>query len=282
MRNAGVKGAGRGAGALRLTPLWAVMAVTLLVGWPRAVFADMGLDGLWLEAEVGPGLVLRNNNSFGEQGTLYSASDINQSDTLFLAHRVSAEARLGARHGLVLLYAPLPLVTEAVLPLEVRFNDVVFPEGTPVRSTYVFNGYRASYLYRVVHSERLTWEAGLSLQIRTASVQLESLDGTLLARVGNIGPVPALKTRLQWRPSESLWVALEADGLVAPGGRGGLYDAALTLGFPVNEPRGVSAFLRLRGYGGGADVEDPRQSNFGDFVFALAGVRADLVSLLRP
>lgn len=261
--------------------VWVLPVVAGLIATGPGAVRAAGVDGLVLDVEVGPGFVLRNDCAFGEQGTRYSAEDVNQDATLFRAQRLALEARLGARHGVALTYAPLTLVSDAVLPLEVRFNDVVFARDTPVRNTYVFDGYRATYVYRVKDGAELSWDLGVSLQIRSARVQMESRDGELLAEQPDIGPVPALDARLLWQPSPDLWVALQGTGLSRFNGKGSLYDVALTLGFPLGRERDVSAFLRLRAYGGGADVEDPWVYTFADFAFALVGVRADLAALLR-
>lgn len=265
------------------TSLKAACAALLLS--PLAASAgDSPLAALFLEAETGPVKVFRNELGFGAEGTRYSSRDVNQDTPLFNTWRASVEARLGRRHGVVLLYAPLPITTRATLPKDVRFYDTLFPAGTVVEHTYAFTGYRGSYVYRVIDRERLQWDVGVSLQIRTALVELRSLDGLLEAREADIGPVPALKTRLTWRFSERLWAALEIDGLVNPTDPtgGALYDAALTLGIPLDDDDAVSGYLRLRFYGGGVDNPDgdPPLYNFANLGFALAGVRADLVELL--
>lgn len=250
----------------------AALAACLAVLAPRPAPAQGPLDGLVLTWEGGPVAVLKNDLRFGEQGTRYTGDDVNQ-DNLSLAQRVSAELRFGDRHGLVLSWIPLELVTSARLPGSVRFNGETFAAGTAVESTYRFDGYRAAWLYRAVVSERLSWEVGGALQIRAAVVQLAASDGSRLARESNVGPVPALATRLTWRFRSGAWARLEATGLYTFSGKGGLYDAAWTVGAPVAGGR-VHAFGGLRFYGGGADVSGTY--NFADFAFALAGVQLHL------
>ena len=252
---------------------------------PLAARAGDGpLEALFVEVEAGPLKVFRNELGFGAEGTRYSEEDIGQDEPLFITKRASVEARLGERHGVVLLYAPLSLTTRAALTRDIRFLDTLFPTGTPVDHTYTFDGYRASYVYRLINRERLQWDVGVSLQIRSALVELRSQDGALYARDSDIGPVPALKTRLTWQPSRWLWAALEVDGLVNPTDPdgGALYDAALTLGVPLDDDATVSPYLRLRFYGGGVDNPDgdPPLYSFANFGFALLGVRADAVELL--
>jgi hypothetical protein len=261
------------------------IAVLLSCGLlPLQAHADSPLQALRVDFETGPVKVFRNELGFGAEGTRYSARDVNQDGLLFNTKRVTVEARLGARHGVVLLYAPLPIDTQATLSRDIRFFDTLFPAGTPVEHRYSFDGYRASYVYRLLDGERFRWDVGVSLQVRNARVDLRALDGSLYAREDDIGLVPALKTRLIYRMPSRLWASLEVDGLVNPAdpGGGGLYDAALTLGIPLDAREDVSGFLRLRFYGGGVDLPDgdPPLYNFANFGFAVAGIQADLVGLL--
>jgi hypothetical protein len=255
----------------------AAVALVLAAAAPARA-AARPLEAFVVRYEGGPVAVLGNRLRFGEGGTTYTRSDVNQ-DNLELAQRISAEARFGARHGLVLSYLPLELVTDARLPGAVRFEGETFAAGTPVESTYRFDGYRATWLYRAVASGRLTWDVGGALQLRAAYVQLASRDGAQLARTSNVGPVPALSTRVRWRLGEAAFTQLEATGLYTFSGKGGLYDVALTLGAPVAREGAVSVFGGIRLYGGGADVR--ATYNFAHFAFALAGVEVDLAGLLR-
>ena len=70
------------------------------------------------------------------------------------------------------------MITRATLPKDIDFRGTVFPTGTVVDSRYLFDGYRASYLYRLVNGERFTWDIGASVQIRNALVSLGAVDGT--------------------------------------------------------------------------------------------------------
>ena len=47
---------------------------------------------------------------------------------------------------------------------------------------YLFDGYRASYLFRLVDGERLQWDVGASVQIRNALVGLGAVDGRATPR----------------------------------------------------------------------------------------------------
>jgi hypothetical protein len=246
--------------------------------------AESPLTGLIAEYETGPAAIFQNDGRYGATGTLYKAEDLNQRRNLIRAQRLSLEARLGERHGLILLYAPFDITTRASLPLDIDFRGTLFPQGTVVDSRYLFEGYRASYLYRLIAGEQLTWDVGGSFQVRNALVDISAVDGTRYASESDIGLVFAVKTRLRYQLPSRWWAALEADALSTFGllgnTTGGIYDVALSLGVPLDTRGDVQAYARLRLLGGGADVPRRDIYNWGNFGFAQLGVQADLVSLL--
>lgn len=231
--------------------------------------------------ETGPSYVLQNDGEYGATGTRYGADDVGQQDNLVRTSRTSVELGIG-RHTLILLYAPFELRTQVTLARDLQFRDASFAAGTVVDHRYLFDGYRASYLYRVLDGE-LALEVGGSLQIRNAEVAFTATDGGLRADEDDIGVVPALKARVRWQPRRaSLWAALEADGSstfgLVDGTTGGLYDVQLMLGHPVG--RGVELVLGARLLGGGADVEDQQIYNWANFLAFTAGARIALDDLL--
>jgi hypothetical protein len=255
----------------------------LLCALPLRARADRPLSALFLEAEAGPAFVFQNDNRYGASGTRYTARDVQQRDILLPSPRLSLEARLGERHGLVLLYAPFDVTTRATLSRDVDFRGTVFPTGSVVDHRYVFDGYRASYLFRLVDGAAVRWDVGASLQVRSALVQLSRVDGSLQARERDIGLVPALKTRLAVHFPWRLWAGLEADGLstfgLAGDTEGGLYDVALTLGIPLAFRNEADVYLRLRLLGGGAEVPQRDIFNWANIGFAVIGARLDLNEL---
>ena len=257
-----------------LLALCLTAAPALADGVPTALIA---------EAETGPAAIFQNDGRYGPTGTSYTAEELNQNATLYRTWRLALETRLGARHGLILLYAPFEVTTRATLSRDLDFRGTVFPSGTVVDARYLFDGYRASYLYRLVDGERFQWDIGASVQIRNALVGLGAVDGSRYDQESDIGVVGAVKTRLRYGLASGVWAALEADGLSTFGllgnTTGGIYDVALTLGVPLNARRDVSAYARLRLLGGGADVSGRNIYNWGNFGFAQLGLQADLVSL---
>lgn len=247
--------------------------------------AESPLTALVAEYETGPAYIFQNDGRYGPTGTSYDANDLNQKSTLYRSERIALEARLGERHGIILLYAPFDLTTRATLSKDIDFRGTVFPSGTVVDSRYLFEGYRASYLFRVIQGERFSWDIGASVQIRNALVSLGAVDGSRYTKESDIGVVGALKTRLRYTLPSRVWAGLEADGLSTFGlfgnTTGGIYDVALTLGLPLNTKGDVNAYARLRLLGGGADVKTRDIYNWGNFGFAVLGVQADLVSVVE-
>lgn len=257
-----------------------VLALLLLITGATRAHAEV-LDHALLDAEVGPVRIFQNEGRYGAKGTLFRAGDLGESSNLFSAERIAVEFQK-SRSILVFLYAPFDLHTQVTLTRDVQFRGLLLRAGTPISNRYLFDGYRGSYLYRVVEGRRFKLELGASLQVRNASVEFGALDGSSYERQTNIGLVFALKGRVRYDFTWGGWAMLDADGISSfgVGGVGGaLYDVALTLGLPVRT--GADLFFRLRFLGGGANVPDQRLYNWGKFGFALIGARLDFTELWR-
>jgi hypothetical protein len=262
----------------------ALIVASVLVVAGRAVASDWTPT---LVYETGPAYVLQNDGEYGATGTRYDADDVAQQDNLVRVSRTSAELAIG-NHTLILLYAPFELRTQTKLSRDLQFRDELFATGTVVDHRYLFDGYRASYLYRLVDRAPLSLEIGASVQIRNAEVAFTATDGSQRASETDIGFVGAAKARLWYRPSEQqLWAALEADGFSTFGligdVKGAIYDVQLMVGHPVG--RGIDLFLGARLLGGGADVESKQIYNWGNFLSFTAGARIaldDLIGVATP
>lgn len=259
----------------------------LLVGaalWPARAVAQSA-DEPWLRPtlvhERGPAYILQNDGEYGADGTRYGADEVGQQDQVIVASRTSVELGLGARHTVILLYAPFEVRTQVRLEDDLQFRDERFVAGTVVDHRYLFDGFRGSYLYRVLDGA-LALEVGASLQIRSAEVAFTSVDGAQRAEEDDIGLVFAPKARLWWQAvPEPLWTALEVDafstfGLVS-GVRGAIYDVQAMLGSPVG--RSLDLFLGARLIGGGADVESQDIYNWANFLAFTVGARIALDAL---
>lgn len=231
--------------------------------------------------ETGPAYIVQNDGRYGVTGTRYDADTVGQRENLLVTQRTSLELAHG-RHRAILLYAPFEASTKVTLGRDLQFRDTLFTAGTPVEHRYLFDGFRGSYLYRLLERGPVALEVGGSLQIRNAEVAFVSLDGAQRAAENDIGLVFAAKTRLWYRPApDAWWAALDADafstfGLV-PGVRGAIYDVQVAAGHRV--ANGVDVVFGARLLGGGAKVEDRHIYNWANFVTATAGVRVALDQL---
>ncbi len=231
--------------------------------------------------EAGPAAILQNDGEYGANGTRYNAGDVGQRKNLVVSQRTSVEVARG-RHRLIFLYAPFEVTTEVTLGRALQFRDTNFAAGSVVAHRYLFDGYRASYLYRAVDRGAFKLEVGGSVQIRNAEVAFRTVDGTLRDAENDIGLVGAAKVRGWYQPQAlGSWAALEFDGLSTFGllsnVRGGIYDAQLMAGYPV--ARSVDLFVGARLLGGGADVKSKDIYNWANFVAFTLGVRVSLDEL---
>ncbi|MEL6346981.1 MAG: hypothetical protein AAFV53_27960 [Myxococcota bacterium] len=213
-----------------------------------------------LGAEVGFLAPLSHTIQFGNDGTEFDYVRQGGQDNLFTITRWSADLRLNDRHTVTFLYQPLNLVTTQKAKEDLVFDGILFTEGTGLNLRYGFDFYRASYTYDLLPDDKKEWGIGLSLQIRNATIDFTSADGTLRTTNRDIGPVPIIKTRGRFELKNRAWWGFEADGFYAPirylnGGQtdvvGAILDASLRYGVKLN--RGIEPFLNLRYLGGGAD-----------------------------
>lgn len=168
----------------------------------------------------------------------------------FPALRLYAEIRLGQRHGLRLLAAPLSVEGTGVLTEPADYNGVTFAAGTPTEAAYRFDSYRLTYRYRLVSNPTWRVDIGLSAKIRSAETSLSQ--GQTSSSYSNIGFVPLLYAAASWHPAPGWSLALDADGAAASQGRA--FDVSLKLYRDLSERWSLSAGYRT--LEGGADVED--------------------------
>jgi hypothetical protein len=190
-------------------------------------------------------------------------------DILFPYQRYSVDFVLAGRHHVTALYQPFTLSTSTVADrnntnggLPVVIGNATFAPGTPMNLTYGFDFWRLSYLYDFSSDPATILAAGLSLQIRNASIVFSSVDGTQRFVSQNIGPVPILKVRAAHWFMPEFGLDFEADGFYASSaffngsGRsfaGWIWDAAISVRTHVPLFPGTVAFLTVRSIGGGAD-----------------------------
>lgn len=237
--------------------------------------------GVRLAGELGFLAPLWHQVRYGENGTTFDYVDEGGQDVLFLFARASAELTLVQRHRVTLLYQPLAIRTRETLERDVRVNDQVFSSGTAMNMLYSFPFWRASYTYDLFPDEDHMLGLGGSMQIRNATIDFVSADGSLVESNRNVGPVPLI--RIHWRyRTGALWFASELDGIYVPvkylnGGKsdteGALVDWSLRVGYVL--PRGVDLFCNLRYLGGGAASDDT--TNWLHFLTVSLGVGLTLL-----
>lgn len=185
----------------------------------------------------------------GTTGTRFSLVDDLATDD-DVAFRVRLSRALGSRHNLSVLYAPLRLHAQGQTGFPIDFNEASFAADADLKATYKFNSYRLTWRYEMVRGQRLDFGLGLTGKIRDAFVELG--DGTITTRKENVGFVPLVHLRLDWRWTAKLGLILEADALAAPQGRA--EDALLAI--VVRPWHQGTMRLGYRVLEGGADVDD--------------------------
>jgi hypothetical protein len=198
-------------------------------------------------------------------------------ENLFAFQRFSVEIVLGGNHRVTALYQPLTILTKTVADrnatnggADVVIGDAVFAPGTPMDLQYGFDFWRVSYLYDFWDGPDTILGAGISLQIRNASIVFSSSDGSARFVSQNVGPVPIIKVRAAHWFTPLFGLDFEADGFYASSAffngaarpfTGWVWDAAVSAQTRFLE--GSIAFLTVRSIGGGAEG-----SNAYDSVFA--------------
>jgi hypothetical protein len=185
----------------------------------------------------------------GDQGTFFSLqTDLDAKPGFF--YRVRAGYTINDRHTISLLYAPLELTSEGTPGFDILFEGETFDAGDALTGTYVFNSYRITYRYDLVRREKLTFGIGFTGKIRDAKIALESADE--YSEKTNVGFVPIINFRLDWRAGEKLGLLLEGDALAAPQGRA--EDVLLAATYNLSEKFRIKAGYRI--LEGGADNDE--------------------------
>ena len=234
--------------------------------------------------------VLDHKIQFSQNNTMFDYVKEGGQDTLFPAAKLSLDLQLSPEHTLVFMYQPLTLNSQSVLGRDISQDNLKFASGTPMRYLYDFPFFRASYLYDFNPDVFEELSAGLSLQLRDAVIEFESLDGKQLVSKRNIGPVPILKFRSRHRLNDTWWWGSEIDGFYAPisylnGSNneviGAILDANLRLGANLNNQ--YYPYLNLRYLSGGAkgtsnekDFGDGFTENWLHFLIVSVGVNTSL------
>jgi hypothetical protein len=183
-------------------------------------------------------------------GTLFSLTDDLSTDPAVF-FRLRLGYRLGKRHNLILLLAPLSLKASGQVEKDLVFEDTTFPAGTPLDGKYTFNSYRLTYRFDLKRSPQWIIGIGFTAKIRDAVIRVEG--GGQNAETTNTGFVPLLNFYLRWTFAAKWHLLLEADALASPGGQGRAEDVLLGLAYSLSPKIDIKAGYRL--VEGGADVD---------------------------
>ena len=215
--------------------------------------------------------VLDHKIQFSQNNTYFDYVKDGGQRVLFPVAKLTANLEFNKEHSIVFLYQPLGIETQNTLEKDIMQDNVNFSKGTPMRFLYDFPFFRASYLYDFNKDHFDELALGLSLQIRNANIEFESLDGSKLVSKKNIGPVPAIKFRSRNKLGESFWFGSEIDGFYAPikylnGSNndvvGAILDANFKLGANLSEK--YYPYINLRYIGGGGVGTSSEKYNLGD------------------
>jgi hypothetical protein len=197
------------------------------------VFMLIGLSGLWASegkwfVDVEAGLIIPGYNNVqipnNENGTRFSLkNDLDIQQKAY--YRLRLTYRLGKRHALSLLYAPLSLNAGGILEAPVNFQGVHFDSGSSINALYRFNSYRLTYKYQLVSKPKFNFWIGFTAKIRDAVIKLET--DTQESSKTNVGFVPLLHVSLDWIWGKRLGFLFEADALAAKQGRAEDVSAAI-------------------------------------------------------
>jgi hypothetical protein len=189
-----------------------LVAVFLLSGFVRGENGQFTFD-------FESGIAFSGSNSVripGDTGTLFSLTrDLKAESGVY--YRLRLNWRLSRRSTLSALFAPLTLKAAGTADAPLVFFDRTFPAGSPLEGTYTFNSYRLTYRYEFIRNECWTVGAGFTAKIRDAGIRLTS--GDLRSEKTNVGFVPLLNFRAEYRGPGRWGFLLEADALAAPQGR---------------------------------------------------------------
>lgn len=229
----------------------------------------LGAGGLradgFLEAEAGAAFTGYNDVRIpSDTGTKLSLATDTHSDPA-LALRLRGGYTFAGRHSIMVLAAPLTVRGSGTLDRAVTYQGATFAAGAKLESSYRFDSYRLTYRYAFLKTEALDLAAGLTVKLRSADIALMS--DAAYAHRSDLGVVPLVSARAEWRFAGPASLLLDADALVTPFGRA--EDVLLALQYRASEP--VALRLGYRILEGGSDGGG-KVYTFALFHYATAGI----------
>lgn len=169
-----------------------------------------------LEFQAGPAWQSRNEfNVPNPGGTRFRLTSQDRGPVT--AMRAYATWNWKPNHSLRLLYAPFSVETVQTPAAAVSFNGTSFASGKTLRTLYVFNSYRLSYIYRIPSESKWRFRVGFTAKIRDALLRVNN--GDALSEFSNVGFVPLLNLGARYTWNERWFLDFDLDGAAAPQGR---------------------------------------------------------------
>ncbi len=221
--------------------------------------------------EIGFVAPMAHHVTFGQDGSRVDYIREGGQDNLFLFWRIQAQLAFKKRHIVTALYQPLNLETTDVNNRDITVSGLTFPAGTPMSFRYGFDFYRLTYHYVFGPWKGFSIGVGGGLQLRNATINFTSADGSLSRTNRDIGPVPLIKIWQRYQPLDYFWMEFEFDGFwagdkIVNGSttkvEGAIVDMSLRVGFEITSF--LDAYFNVRYLGGGAEgYGDPKEYNDG-------------------
>ena len=234
-------------------------AVLLLLS-PVALVAQAFVD-----IEAGAAFTGYNNVAIpADTGTKVSLANETPAGAIPI-FRIRAGYTFADRHTVSVLAAPLTAKGSGKASSEITYQGIVFPAGSDITSIYRFDSYRLTYRWDFFKNEVIDMGIGLTGKVRSADIAFAGNAG-YVSRT-DLGVVPLINFRLDWRFIEPVSLVLDGDALVTPFGRA--EDVQLALAWRYSD----SATFRLGyrvlegGSDGGGNVY-----TFALFHYATAGI----------
>ncbi len=121
-----------------------------------SLFCLVGNAKAQVSFDVEAGIVATGYNDVripGDTGTFLSFSDELSSNAKFFS-RVKVGYRIGERHEVLALFAPLEFSYSGSVDRNIDFQGKTFLAGTNIDATYKFNSYRLSYRYLWIQNQK--------------------------------------------------------------------------------------------------------------------------------
>lgn len=199
----------------------------------------------------------------GDTGTRFDLVDFTRGPVP--SYRVYAGHRWD-QHEIRALYAPLNLEFNGTFSGPVDYQGTTFAANTATVAGYKFNSYRLTYAYFLEASGNLEWAVGFTAKIRDAEIRLTQ--GAQTATKQNVGFVPLLHARANYKMNETFSFNFDFDGLAAPQGRA--FDILFAAEYAKNDQ--LKGYLGYRTVEGGADNKEVY--NFAWFHYLAAGFKS--------